>query len=37
MAETDVFILVVKPLWYVLMPTSEYDCAHSIKRILSSI
>jgi hypothetical protein len=36
-AETDAFMLVVKPLWYVFTATSEYDCAHSIKRTLSSI
>jgi hypothetical protein len=36
-AETDAFMLVVKTLWYVFTATAEYDCAHSIKRTLSSI
>lgn len=37
MAETDAFMLVVKPLCYVFTATCEYDCANSIKRTLSSI
>jgi hypothetical protein len=34
-AETDAFMLAVKPLWYVFTATGEYDCAHSIKRLSS--
>lgn len=35
-AETDAFMPAVNLLWYVLTATSEYDCAHSIRRTLSS-
>jgi hypothetical protein len=36
-AETDAFMLAVKPLSHVFTATAQYDCAHSIKRTLSSI
>ena len=37
MAETDAFMLVVRLPWYLFTAAREYDCAHSIKRTLSSI